>query len=134
MSDYEIRCMNCGSNKELKAYPHRDRNENVVGMIYVCADCEEEIKDGQIVLKRREKEEIDNMLRLKKDIVIPAGTILSSAPEVTVRYDKCVDTVFAVGNSKNSFGIVEYWFDDIEPEIFDEWFEKLEANNEQEER
>jgi len=63
--------------------------------------------------------------RLKKDITIPAGTILESAPRITERFGDCYEHIMAIGGSVDTFGRFEYWMDDLEPEIKDEWFEEI---------
>ncbi|HCY85922.1 MAG TPA: hypothetical protein DHV36_12375 [Desulfobacteraceae bacterium] len=61
--------------------------------------------------------------RLKKDIVIPAGTILGTAPAKTIRHGgdhfECT-----VGLTDDSFGSFTYCVDD--PALSD-WFEDVEA-------
>lgn len=48
-------------------------------------------------------------LRLKKDIVIKAGTIFDTAPGKVVRdSNQFVEATFAVGRSKDTFGTVTY--------------------------
>ena len=60
--------------------------------------------------------------RLKKDIMIPAGTILRQAPAKTVRYG---DDHFSctIGLTDNSCGFLEYCLDDP---TLSEWFENVE--------
>jgi hypothetical protein len=60
--------------------------------------------------------------KLKKDIVIPAGTIFGNAPIRTVRYPTkehpIIDCVFSL-NNKDSSGTLTYY-----PEVY-EWFETV---------
>lgn len=63
----------------------------------------------------------DKKIRLKKDIIIPAGTIMSTAPVKTVRYgDDHFDCT--VGLTDDSCGFFNYCVDD---EKLDDWFEEV---------
>ncbi len=61
-------------------------------------------------------------IRLKKDIIIKAGTVMSTAPHTTKRYgDSHFDCV--VGLTDDSCGFFSYYIDDP---YLDEWFEGVE--------
>jgi len=58
---------------------------------------------------------------LKKDIVIPAGTVFTRAPRKTERYENGHFEA-GIGLSADSSGSVVYCIDDMGEE-FKEWFE-----------
>lgn len=76
------------------------------------------------VLRRETVTDDKRQIRLKKDIVIPAGTILRRAPTVTQRVD---DSYFdcTIGLSPNTYGVFEYSLD-TDHEILSEYFEVVE--------
>lgn len=61
-----------------------------------------------------------SIYKLKKDLVIPEGTVFSQAPVETTRNGNHIQTT--IGLSKDSCGFVEYCLDDMEN--VDEWFDK----------
>ena len=68
-------------------------------------------------------------LKLKKDIVIPAGTIFDDAPNLT-RYasSEFVEATFAVGDSKDTYGSIVYLVgtkDSKERDQVSEYFEEI---------
>jgi len=67
-------------------------------------------------------------VKLKKDLVIPAGTIFSQAPTKTTRDDSFGEAV--IGLTPDTFGTVTYeiWGDDKERVA--EWFELVEDDME----
>jgi hypothetical protein len=61
-------------------------------------------------------------MRLRKDLVIPAGTIFGQAPWRTVRNEEHVQA--SLGLTKNTSGDVIYYIGD-DKEALAEWFEEL---------
>lgn len=63
-------------------------------------------------------------LVLKKDIVIPAGTVMSPVPpgSTTTHGDDCYE--YTIGLTDDSSGSFYYYMDDPDREL-DEWFEEL---------
>ncbi len=71
-------------------------------------------EDGEVPMKK---------YRLKKDIIIPAGTIFKTAPRKTERFDDdVVDAIFAL--TDDTAGICEYAVDWGDPKI-GEFFEEV---------
>ena len=68
-------------------------------------------------------------LKLKKDIVIPAGTVFDDAPTQTRRVSsEFVEATFAVGDSKDTYGSVVYLVgskDSKERTQVSEYFEEI---------
>lgn len=63
------------------------------------------------------------MIRLKKDIVIPAGTIMDEAPrniELSPGH-----FIYTVGLTPNTSGDFIYFFRGVEAEELKEWFEEI---------
>ena len=62
--------------------------------------------------------------QLKRDLVIPAGTIFSPAPIKTERAGTGhIEAIF--GLSPNTVGTVEYSLDPTSTDNLDDWFEKI---------
>lgn len=64
-------------------------------------------------------------LILKKDLVIPAGSVFDEAPTKTVRAGGG-NIQHIIGLTKDTSGSVEYCIEDMTSEEFDEWFEAAE--------
>lgn len=75
------------------------------------------------------REEDGMRYRLKRDIVIPAGTVFGQAPVRTERvvsdepYDGSIETI--IGLTRDSFGSLVYSLDPADREALGEWFEEL---------
>lgn len=62
-------------------------------------------------------------LTLKKDIVIPSGTVFNTAPSITKRYgDGHVQALISL--SDDTCGEFNYCLTDLDEDIFDEYFRK----------
>jgi hypothetical protein len=54
---FEMRCVECGESKNLTMLPHRDKCDNMVGVLYACGDCMEIVRGSQCIIDvRRDKE------------------------------------------------------------------------------
>lgn len=62
-------------------------------------------------------------MRLKRDILIPAGTIFFTAPTMTKRYGN-EHFHHIIGLTDDTSGSLEYCVDEGDPEIM-EWFEEV---------
>lgn len=62
-------------------------------------------------------------IRLKKDIVIPAGTVFRDVRGEKVQYGEG-NYEHTLGLTDNSFGTIVYGFDRADPAIWD-WFEEV---------
>ena len=60
--------------------------------------------------------------RLKKDLVIPAGTVFNQAPIKTVNSGRGIEAI--IGLSDNTAGSLTYFPDD-DPDEMAEWFEEV---------
>jgi len=68
--------------------------------------------------------------KLKKDLVIPAGTVFAKCK----RFPSCEFYEAIIGVSKDTYGVVQYFFDDSDNDNEDynddkelsEWFEDVE--------
>ena len=65
------------------------------------------------------------LVRLKKDILIPAGTVLNDAPQRVWMCQGHAEHV--IGLTKDSAGSL-FYFIDPDDVALDEWFEVLDAN------
>lgn len=63
-------------------------------------------------------------LKLKKDIVIPAGTVFEDVRGEVVEYGND-NYEHTLGLTKDTHGTIVYGFDRADPEIWD-WFEECE--------
>lgn len=61
--------------------------------------------------------------RLKKDIVIKAGTIFHDAPTRTERSGDHIEYIF--GLTKNTTGSLVYAIEDLTRKEWDKWFERI---------
>lgn len=76
--------------------------------------------DRNNVLEKRIYNNINKKIKLKKDLIIPKGTVFSSAPKkILLQGDDHYESVF--GLSCDSSGSVRYCIADMDN--FDEWFE-----------
>jgi len=50
MGDYDISCIKCGIRKNLKMYAHRNTENQMVGWVFVCPKCEDDLQDKQLIL------------------------------------------------------------------------------------
>ena len=47
---YEFGCFMCGATDLLRAYPHRNRDGYICGIIYICVDCAPLIEGKQHII------------------------------------------------------------------------------------
>ena len=63
-------------------------------------------------------------LKLKKDVVIKAGTVFDNVDSLTIFNGKCTyEAMFEL--TDNTFGCVTYFLDDSIPHETDDWFEEV---------
>lgn len=62
------------------------------------------------------------MVRLKKDIVIKAGTVFDRAPAITKRGSNAFECI--IGLTKNSAGSFVYYMEPSDSDL-KEWFEEV---------
>ena len=49
-NDYNVSCVMCGTQEKLLMYPHRLKDNKMVGFVYVCHKHEKEVQDMYIHL------------------------------------------------------------------------------------
>jgi hypothetical protein len=58
---FELRCVECGENKNLTMLPHRDKDGNMVGVLYACEKCRETVQGSECIIDARRDEEIADL-------------------------------------------------------------------------
>lgn len=59
MNDYKMRCCKCGIDKGLQAVAHRNKKGFMVGWLFSCVKCFDEIKNGEVqVVRPKEGQEM----------------------------------------------------------------------------
>lgn len=55
---FEIRCIECGGSKNLTMLPHRDKDGDMVGVLYACEECRETVQGSECIVDARRDKEI----------------------------------------------------------------------------
>lgn len=55
---FEMRCVECGENEKLFMLPHRDKNGNMVGVLFACDACRDIVQGSECIIDARRDEEI----------------------------------------------------------------------------